>query len=406
MKRHLLIVSLLLLTLSAFSQWYTADDVFMSAWSAKHNSGTQYRRAVLDFSDSNLFVEWSKHKLVQPSTQNIHTLSYDYTEQALKIAYHYIGVGAADNYDGAVTLGYGYIRKNDSTSQGNTQLFNPFIEQDSIIGSYINMSDVNNRSIRVTYKVKNLSDIASIRIDLFDVNGRETNDNASSIKKNLQIGDEWKTISGYWGRDSQSDPDYVYGWNQDALTFCDGYSEKWWEVNNGQSNTTPTQGLPVPLSRPYTVPLDSTLILPQILFQLNSGSASDSWVKNMGNGTQDSQFEVYIKTLEMGDFTATEAETFRYQSPLTQTTDTIYDKIKNASNDISIAPNPVKDFATINIINDQKCTITIVDVLGQIMDKQTGVGSLKIDCTHFKKGIYFAQIQNSDSIIIRPFIKE
>src|ERR1035437_614477 len=166
MKKNILVISLLLLTLSVFSQYYTADNVFMSAWTAKHNTNNVYKRAIIDFSDSNLIVEWNKHKMIQPSTQNIHTLSYDNTEHALKIAYQYIGDGIADNYDGAVTMGYGYRRKNDSTTQGSTNVFNPFLENDSIIGSYIDMSDLNNRSIRVTYKVKNLLDSASIRIDL------------------------------------------------------------------------------------------------------------------------------------------------------------------------------------------------------------------------------------------------
>jgi len=320
MKKNLLLAVSLFLTVSLSAQTSTANNSFIAAWSAKHNTNNVFKRAVLDFSDSNLIVEWNNHKMIQPSTQNIHTISYDNTEHALKIAYTYIGDGTADNYDGAVTMGYGYTRKNDSTSQGSTNAFNPFLENDSIIGSYIDMSDVNNRSIRFTYKVKNLdlTDSASIRFDLFDVNGRETNDNSSSIKKRLQTGNQWQTITCYWGYNSSNDPGYITGWNQDALTFADGYSEKWWEISNGQNKTIATSGLPTPTSRPYTVPLDTNFILPQILFQINSGSKSDSWVRNMGMGKLDAQLDVYISSIEMGNFDATEAETYRFTSQITQ----------------------------------------------------------------------------------------
>ena len=323
MKKALLVFVPILISFTFYGQ-SDADATFLNAWSAKHNSNNQYQRAVLDFSNQALYIEWTNNKIEEKSTQNSYTVSYDNAEQALKISYKYIGDGvhdgtaANDNYDGSVSFGYGYVKKNDSTRNGSTAKFNPFVEMDSIIGSYINMSDPLNRQIRVTYKVKNLSaqDSASFRIDLYDVNDRKTNYNNSSVKRCIKPSSSWQELQFWWSYDSSNDPDNVSGWNEQATGFLDGYSGHWWDIPNGHSdvNVISNQPLVPNGTYPFIVPLDSSYILPKFLVQINGGFHSAPWISGMDAGYLDGEFDIYIKKIEFGDYDNTSASTYTYKS--------------------------------------------------------------------------------------------
>ena len=326
MKKALLVFVTILISFTFYGQ-SDADATFLYAWSAKHNSNNQYQRAVLDFSNQALYTEWTKNKIEEKSTQNSYTVSYDNAEQALKISYKYIGDGlhdgiaANDNYDGSVSFGYGYVKKNDSTRNGSTATFNPFVEIDSIIGSYIDMSDPNIRNMRVMCKVKNLSaqDSASVRIDLYDVNDRKTNYSNSSVKRSIKPSSLWQELEFWWSYDSSSDPDNISGWNEQAVGFSDGYSGHWWDIPNGHSdvNVISSQPLVPNGSSPFIVPLDSSYILPKFLVQINGGFHSAPWISAMDAGSLDGEFDIYIKKIEFGDYNNTSASTFTYNSSST-----------------------------------------------------------------------------------------
>jgi len=392
MKKVLLTVAAALASMAMFGQG--ADAAFYTAWSAKHNANNQFKLAVLDFSDSAMVKEWrTARKEFETSAENSHDVSYDATEKALKIAYKYLGTAANDNYSGTVTFGYLYTKKNDSTSAGCTTAFNPFLEKDSIVSDFINMTDSANRSIRVTYKVKNLADSASMRIDIYDVNGRKTNNGNSAVKKQIKQASTYQTLVYNWCYDSGSDLGNKSGWNEDAIGFADGYSGNWWGINTGHWNTG-TTGLPKVTADPYKVNLDTAFMLPKFLVQFNSGGKGDAWVKAMAGVTSpalDKEFEVYIKKVEFGDFTSGQDLMFAYDGTLRTCYCWINDSVasKIINNAKKISPNIGSKFAF-------EGKGTMVNILGQVIAE--GTNSINADAA--AAGVYYIIIDGVGSKVI------
>ncbi|NVK66325.1 MAG: T9SS type A sorting domain-containing protein [Flavobacteriales bacterium] len=61
---------------------------------------------------------------------------------------------------------------------------------------------------------------------------------------------------------------------------------------------------------------------------------------------------------------------------------------------ISLAPNPANDFFKVTTNNVKDATIKMVDVLGNVVLKETALGISKtIETTHLRNGIYFVSVQ-------------
>jgi hypothetical protein len=60
---------------------------------------------------------------------------------------------------------------------------------------------------------------------------------------------------------------------------------------------------------------------------------------------------------------------------------------------VSVAPNPATEFITVTAAGVEKATIKMVDVLGNVVLKETFISSKKIDVTEFRNGIYFIIVE-------------
>ena len=62
---------------------------------------------------------------------------------------------------------------------------------------------------------------------------------------------------------------------------------------------------------------------------------------------------------------------------------------------VNVAPNPASDYISIKATGANNASVTIVDVLGNVVLKETVVGSngKKINVTKFRNGIYFVMVE-------------
>ena len=178
------------------------------------------------------------------------------------------------------------------------------VGKDSIIAdNYIDMTDIANRTIAVYCKLVDNTDSATIRFDIFDVNGRYTNFDNSSCKKGIKPSVDFQKIVFNWSYDSGGDPNNIGGWNEDAPTFNDGYAGDFWGVKTGHwDRTIPVTGLPRVTygAGGYLVPLEAAYIIPKFSFSTNGGGKTDSWVKAMAAGTLDKDYSLLIQKIEFG----------------------------------------------------------------------------------------------------------
>jgi hypothetical protein len=63
---------------------------------------------------------------------------------------------------------------------------------------------------------------------------------------------------------------------------------------------------------------------------------------------------------------------------------------------VNVQPNPASDYAMITLNNADNGTIRIVDVLGNVVSKETISGTKKIDLSNFRNGVYFITIETSN----------
>ncbi len=79
-------------------------------------------------------------------------------------------------------------------------------------------------------------------------------------------------------------------------------------------------------------------------------------------------------------------------------------------NCISMAPNPVSDFLTLNFTgSDIAREVKILDLTGRqvySMDLNKQVRDLKVNCTDFPSGIYLLSVNTYDKVILRKFIRK
>ena len=114
MKKTVLTVASAILSLTMLGQ--NADQVFIDAWTARHNKNNQRSGVLMDFRDSTIFYNQVAAGLeIETSATNVYDMSWDATNKALKIHMKFTGDGKADNYSGAVAVGTGIKKKKADT---------------------------------------------------------------------------------------------------------------------------------------------------------------------------------------------------------------------------------------------------------------------------------------------------
>lgn len=79
---------------------------------------------------------------------------------------------------------------------------------------------------------------------------------------------------------------------------------------------------------------------------------------------------------------------------------------KEKSIELSIYPNPVKEYFTVGLDNNEKTDVIIIDITGKIIYQNNFSKEMKISTTDFKSGIYFVKIKNNNDVITREIIVE
>lgn len=71
----------------------------------------------------------------------------------------------------------------------------------------------------------------------------------------------------------------------------------------------------------------------------------------------------------------------------------------------SVSPNPASDHILINVDNNVEMDFKVVDVLGNVIDKDVMNSSKKLDVSHYKNGLYFITLSSKDkSMVTRKMI--
>ncbi|MDP4866715.1 MAG: T9SS type A sorting domain-containing protein [Crocinitomicaceae bacterium] len=63
---------------------------------------------------------------------------------------------------------------------------------------------------------------------------------------------------------------------------------------------------------------------------------------------------------------------------------------------VNVQPNPASDYAIVTLNNADNGTIRIVDVLGNVVTKESITGTKKIDLSNYRNGVYFITIETSN----------
>jgi hypothetical protein len=64
-----------------------------------------------------------------------------------------------------------------------------------------------------------------------------------------------------------------------------------------------------------------------------------------------------------------------------------------ASVEVNVAPNPATDYVKVTAEGVESATVKMIDVLGNVILKETIKGSKTIDVSEFRNGIYFVIIE-------------
>lgn len=81
--------------------------------------------------------------------------------------------------------------------------------------------------------------------------------------------------------------------------------------------------------------------------------------------------------------------------------------VKNIDKSITfnVSPNPASDHVFINVDNNVEMDFKVVDVLGNIVDKDVMNASKKLDVSQYKNGLYFITLSSKDkSMVTRKMI--
>ncbi|MGC4129353.1 MAG: T9SS type A sorting domain-containing protein [Bergeyella sp.] len=78
----------------------------------------------------------------------------------------------------------------------------------------------------------------------------------------------------------------------------------------------------------------------------------------------------------------------------------------NFSDDISISPNPAKDFISVNSGNLKISSVQIFTTSGEIVTSRNGLSGGKIDVSALPKGVYIMKINADGKSVSKKFIKD
>jgi hypothetical protein len=73
---------------------------------------------------------------------------------------------------------------------------------------------------------------------------------------------------------------------------------------------------------------------------------------------------------------------------------------------VVISPNPTHDFVTVTLSSQQAFTVEMVDLLGRVLTIQSGLGSLKLDCSGFGAGVYVVKVQSGGFVTTKRLVVE
>lgn len=295
----------------------------------------------------------------------------------LEIPFNYVGQ-SGDNYSACVNQSW------TSFVKGSGKTFNPFVNAgDSVKGIFVNMSNKDYRKAKVVCQVVGLADSATIRMDLCDANGRQSNlGNPSRIVRKTNTVDT--TLIFNWNGEGAMDPasGKIDNWEQDVDGLTDGWSDAFNEVAaKGAIKDKTADGLPMVLANGTDpVKLDTAYICKWML-QFDMGST----YKNV-----DQTFTLKVKSIQIGDLM-------------------LQPGIDNQSNGLYVFGGSHKSEGTpAKIVKAKKITPNVgkkfafegkgvmVNLLGQVVAK--GAGS--IDASSLANGVYYIVIDGVASKVI------
>ena len=88
---------------------------------------------------------------------------------------------------------------------------------------------------------------------------------------------------------------------------------------------------------------------------------------------------------------------------------TIGVKETNTDNNISVYPNPAKDFVKVSTDNGQQTTVKIYNTVGMLVGTQlatSATNEIEINVSDYKSGIYFINISNEESNVTKKIVVE
>ena len=71
---------------------------------------------------------------------------------------------------------------------------------------------------------------------------------------------------------------------------------------------------------------------------------------------------------------------------------------------INVYPNPAYEYVNIDLLNNEKTKVTIINIIGGVVFNKEIVETEKIDLTRFNKGIYFLNLENSNGKSVNKLI--
>jgi len=376
MKKVLLTVAAAFAGMAMFATDMTHQDSVAFFWKAKTFATKRPTLIVFDYSDTtfahglnfkNFWTQHSEGATIDP-LDGVYKYDWDKTEQALKISFDY-SKQSGDNY--SAVLNYTWV---DQVKDASSTSFNPFLQKDSVVGIMLDMSKAKKavgRKLVIHCKVVGVSDKAQIRFDLSDANGRQSN--MYSPKHTVLPSSDYQDITFDWGLDADESDD----WNQNVSALVDGYSSKWLDIDNGRSVGVvgkPINGLPgIGAGGADLIKLDSSCIVKWNI-QLNDGKIAAA--------AADKAFQLYVKTIKIGDQLAEDADTHTFGGPLGTAS-----KIVKAAK--KITPNVGSKFAF-------EGKGTMVNILGQVV----ATGTNSIDASSVADGVYYIIIDGVASKVI------
>lgn len=71
---------------------------------------------------------------------------------------------------------------------------------------------------------------------------------------------------------------------------------------------------------------------------------------------------------------------------------------------VNVYPNPAFDFINVELLNNEKTKVSIINILGEVVYQKETTTSEKIELTQFSRGIYFIRLENSKGNVAKKLI--